>query len=324
MPPSENSPQEANLASIPAPVSNHKKIWLLGAAAAAFLLAGAGGVYGYVSYMQARQNSASLEKRGEAWSTSTIAAQLPGAPAFTVSYPAHFGEPQVSASIGTQSTIDPDNNVEKIDFYKPSLGSDETGRFLGGFFLIAQLEPGQTLADYANAQLLPTATDKLQYDLTVDGRPAIAQKVTPSSPMTLYYIEFKEGLVLNLTFTQNRYEVDPEEGRALQDKIVKTIKFTNQVQSPVLSPEQAAVRLKEDITLLQGTSVSVSKSEGKYYLFHSSDGNGGIVGIAKLEDDSHFALLWTGQEAPNCSTFPQEIPLTLMDTCYQGNDLRSR
>jgi len=229
MPPSQN-PQKhpsANSAS-----GSGRKLWSFILTAAAFFLIGVIGAFGYTYSRPSQspeinnvQNIGSFDLENEQWDISRIPAQLPGAPAFTISYPTHFGMPHVSVEILNLSGIDFDNNVGKINFYKSSWGPDEVDFFLRGFFVVAKLEQGQTLTDFVNTQLLPTAVDKVQY--VVDGRPVVAQRASPDVPMTSYYIEFKDGLVLNLNWAQNRHEVDPEEGRLLQDKIIKSIKFVD-------------------------------------------------------------------------------------------------
>lgn len=85
-----------------------------------------------------------------------------------------------------------------------------------------------------------------------------------------------------------------------------------------------AAKLKTDLRLLDGTAVSIRESDSGYYLFGSSDGESGILGIARLEDSGHFVLVWSGQEAPDCSTFPKEVPTKIMSTCFDYELMKER
>ena len=170
----------------------------------------------------------------ESWNTFHIAAQLPGAPAFDISYPTQFGDPHTSVEIGNLGHIDFENNVEKINFYKSSYQPTDSDKYLSGFFTIVSLQQGQTLTNFANAQLLPTAVNKIQTSFTVDGRAVISQKISSTSPETFYYLEFKDDLVMALTLSKPRgSEADAQrfgiltEAQVIEDKIVQSIKFAN-------------------------------------------------------------------------------------------------
>lgn len=171
----------------------------------------------------------------ESWNTFHIAAQLPGASSFDVSYPAQFGDPHTSVEIDNLGHVDSQNNVETIDFYKSSYQPTiDTDKYLTGFFTITQLPQGQTLTDFVNAQLLPTAVNKIQNNFTVDGHLAISQKISSTTSQTSYYVEFKNGLVMDLILSKPRgNETDAErvgilaEAQMVEDKIIQSIKFSN-------------------------------------------------------------------------------------------------
>ena len=161
--------------------------------------------------------------------TFQVTSQLPGLPDFQVNYPAEWEEPVVSAEVSS-SKIDWDGNVQKLTFYKkgsphtyPNAGSEVNVNIS---FFAGPLPLGQTLDDFVDSQLLPTAVEKMKYELvTADGRRIVAQIVSPRSPVTEYYILLGNSTVIEfMTGSPTGADVNlATKARSITDKIIQSI-----------------------------------------------------------------------------------------------------
>jgi hypothetical protein len=171
-------------------------------------------------------SDAAPQVNSSAWVTSSVEVPIPGLPPFSISYPSYFGDPVITEEVDDAQSVDAQNNDGTLIFYKPN--SPHTFPNAGSeVYLLVDVSvstmlPNQSLQSFADAQIIPTDTEKVQYDLTIAGSPAIAQKPFPAAPQTSYYVGIGNGLVAKFTLTQH---VTDGDDRPMNDKIVESVNF---------------------------------------------------------------------------------------------------
>lgn len=153
-------------------------------------------------------------------STAQITSQISAIPNFEFSYPSNLGKPVVSLATYVS------NPLQNITFYEPASPHDypnvDSNYFLNIGFSVSTLTPGQTFENSMNKE-------SIRYEFTVDGHRVIAQASSASSPLTWYYIEWKNNSVLGFLFDTSGASVrvtDMTSFRLVEDKIVESIKFS--------------------------------------------------------------------------------------------------
>jgi hypothetical protein len=154
-------------------------------------------------------------------STAHVTSQISAIPNFGLSYPANLGKPVVSLATYVSSPL------QNITFYEPTSPHDypnvDSNYFLNIGFSVNTLTPGQTFENSMNKE-------DVRYEFTVDGHRVIAQASSKSSPLTWYYVEWKNNSVLGFLFDASGASVrvtDMTSFRSVEDKIVQSIKFAN-------------------------------------------------------------------------------------------------
>jgi hypothetical protein len=158
--------------------------------------------------------------------TFPVITRLPGAPNYTIKYPRDLGDPIISSIVNNPNEIDLENNLERIVFYSP--GSPHTYPDTDSQFNLSiltgvgSLLPGQTLQEFADAQFSSTPSGKTNRRFTIGGHAAIAQKISPRSAATFYYIKYGENAVLRyiLTTPTENYKKSN-----LKDNVIESMTF---------------------------------------------------------------------------------------------------